>query len=181
MIKSYVTVSALYVNQSPLEKSERVRSETEVEYCHYRWSSNCRMHRFPTLQALATFFANIIRQSTTLVGYHRINSSFQIYEHESLFRLRYCTRKYPFFTCEESHFPPRPLSNCQITTPSFGTFWRKTYFTRWNDRTTSLKADPLFPESWDNLPPFCLLAWEVEFCLRLRISSTNPRLATPID
>jgi len=36
MIKSYVTVSALYVNQSPLEKSERVRSETEVEYCHYR-------------------------------------------------------------------------------------------------------------------------------------------------
>jgi len=110
MIKSYVTVSALYVNQSPLKELERLHSETQVEYCHYRWTLSCLMHRFPTLQALSAFFANVTRQSTTLAGYHRINSSFQMYEHVCLFRLRYfCTWKYLFFACEESHFPPRRL------------------------------------------------------------------------
>jgi hypothetical protein len=163
MIKSYVTVSALYVNQSPLKELERLHSETQVEYCHYRWTLRCLMHRFPTLQALSAFFANVTRQSTTLVGYHRINSSFQMYEHVYLFRLRYYLYMKISVLRVWSHISllAVPSSNCQITTPSFGTFRRKTYFIRWSDKTTSLKVDPLFPGSWDNLPPFCLLAWEV--------------------
>jgi len=86
------------------------------------------MHRFPTLQALSTFFANVIRQSTALVGYHRINSSFQVYDHECLFRLSFCTVHENICSSRvKSHISLLvvPLSNYQITTPSFGTFRRK--------------------------------------------------------
>lgn len=48
-------------------------------------------------------------------------------------------------------------------------------------RTSSQSTQHLLPESWDDLPPFCLLACEVEFGPRLRKTSTNPRLAPPID
>jgi hypothetical protein len=84
------------------------------------------MHRFPTLQALSTFFANVIRQSTTLVGSHRINSSFQLYELKCLVRLQlYCTRKY-LFSRVKCHISLLVVarSNCQIKTLSFGTFRR---------------------------------------------------------
>lgn len=88
------------------------------------------MHRFPTLQALSTFIANVIRQSTTLIGYHRIISSFQVYEHECLVRLRYCiVHENVCSSRMKRHISLLvvPRSNCQITTPSFGTFRRKTH------------------------------------------------------